>query len=86
MTESTVCKMLRNIEADLETGDRVNFAFQGGEPMIAGLDFFENFVKQVQAWNKKVKVNYALQTNATQIDEKWCEFFEKSKSWHRFCG
>lgn len=77
MTESTVCKMLRNIEADLETGDRVNFAFQGGEPMIAGLDFFENFVNQVQAWNKKVKVNYALQTNATQIDEKWCEFLKK---------
>ncbi len=26
----------------------VLFAFQGGEPMIAGLDFFKSFVKKVR--------------------------------------
>ena len=35
--------------------DGVLFAFQGGEPTLAGLDFFERFVKRV----KEVNVNNA---------------------------
>lgn len=58
--------------------DSVNFVFQGGEPLLRGLDFFENFVLLVEKNNKNnVNVSYFLQTNGTLINEKWCEFFKK---------
>lgn len=44
------------------------FAFQGGEPTLVGLEFFRKFVEYVKLYNvKKVKINYALQTNGMLI-------------------
>ncbi|MGL5042069.1 MAG: radical SAM protein [Culicoidibacterales bacterium] len=51
----------------------VQFAFQGGEPTIAGLDYFKAFIAEVLVQKKKQKVHYALQTNGLLLDEKWGE-------------
>lgn len=51
-------------------------AFQGGEPTLRGLDFFRDCVAYVK--EKAVpglRVSFALQTNGTLINEKWCKFF-----------
>ena len=37
-------KMIDNIFIDLEDGDELTFAFQGGEPTLAGLSYFQHFV------------------------------------------
>lgn len=51
------------------------FAFQGGEPTIAGLPFFERLIELENKYNiKKVKINNAIQTNGMFIDEKWAKF------------
>ena len=56
------------------------FAFQGGEPTLAGLDFYKKLVEIVPKYNiKKVKVNYALQTNGLAIDGEWAEFLMENK-------
>lgn len=56
------------------------FAFQGGEPTLAGLDFFSRFIELVKKYNiKKVKVNFALQTNGVVIDENWAKFLSENK-------
>ena len=56
----------------------VNFAFQGGEPTVAGIEYFEKFHKIVEKYNtKKILVNFSLQTNGTLINEKWFELFKK---------
>lgn len=53
-------------------------AFQGGEPTLIGLPFFEQVVKLVEQYNtKKVKVQYALQTNGYKLSKEWAEFFFK---------
>lgn len=53
----------------------VSFIFQGGEPTLAGLSFFENFVDAVDRLNlKKLKVNFAIQTNGIDIDEEFADF------------
>jgi len=70
-------KMIDNIYDDLEDGDQMTFAFQGGEPTLAGLTYFENFVAYIKTKNQKVSVHYALQTNGTIIDEKWCQFLKE---------
>jgi uncharacterized protein len=52
-----------------------SFAFQGGEPTIAGLAFFERLIELEQKYNtKKLKVINSIQTNGMFIDEKWAKF------------
>ncbi len=61
-------------------GESVAFAFQGGEPLLRGRDFFESFVKTVDFHNTKgSEIFYSLQTNGMLIDEKWAEFFRKNR-------
>lgn len=38
---------------DFAAGGTVTYLFQGGEPLLAGLDFFKSFVHQVQEHQKK---------------------------------
>lgn len=69
------------IEKTLEnTKRRCTIAFQGGEPTLAGLDFFETAVRIVQAANTRGReVSYAIQTNGLAIDEGWCGFFARNR-------
>ncbi len=57
-------------------GGVANFAFQGGEPTVAPLGFFVEFVEMVNELNvKKSQILYALQTNGTLLTKEHCEFF-----------
>ena len=59
-----------------EVTERVHFTFQGGEPLLAGMDFFREFEKAVAEFAPKgVKVGRSVQTNGTLIDDGWAEFF-----------
>ncbi len=61
-------------------GCSVAFAFQGGEPLIAGIQFFENFCKTAEKYNtKNSEIFYSIQTNGILIDEKWAKFFTEHK-------
>jgi uncharacterized protein len=52
------------------------FAFQGGEPTLAGLPFFEKLVEyQKQYGRRGQSVSNAMQTNATLLDKNWCDLF-----------
>ena len=60
-------------------GESVAFAFQGGEPTLAGLDFFKGFTDTVNRLNiKKSPVFYSIQTNGTLIDGEWASFFKEN--------
>ncbi len=52
------------------------FAFQGGEPTLAGLDFFTKLVEFQQRFGRDGQnVSNALQTNGVLLDKDWCELF-----------
>ena len=56
------------------------FAFQGGEPTLAGLDFYKKLLEFQKKHNKKgIQVNNALQTNGIVINEEWAEFLAQNK-------
>ncbi len=57
------------------------FAFQGGEPTLAGLPFFEKLVSLQQRYGRNGQaVSNALQTNGVLLDESWCDLF-RSYNW-----
>ena len=63
---------------DFAAGGPVTYCFQGGEPLLAGIDFFRYFVASVEEHNKeKSPVTYSLQTNGTLLTEEFCQFFQE---------
>lgn len=56
------------------------FAFQGGEPTLAGLDFYREFVRLQRKYNvRRVAVHNALQTNGLLIDDAWAAFLAENR-------
>jgi uncharacterized protein len=56
----------------------VRFIWHGGEPLLAGHDFFEEVLSlQLKYGKKKAKIINAIQTNATLIDDEWASFFKE---------
>ena len=70
--------MLQQLKTQFAPGDSIQFAFQGGEPTLAGLPWFQEFVQTVSHWDKRIEIQYALQTNATLLDEDWCRFLAQN--------
>ena len=59
--------------------DFVGFVFQGGEPLIRGIDFYREFVSLVKKYNTSgAEVSFAVQTNGTLLNDEWCEFFREN--------
>lgn len=57
-----------------------SFCFQGGEPTLAGLDFYRFFVKCVRRYNGRgLRVEYAIQTNGVLLDEEWGSFLRENR-------
>jgi serine-type anaerobic sulfatase-maturating enzyme len=60
--------------------DRVTIAWQGGEPTLAGLGFFEEAVRIQREFQRGGQVvSHGLQTNGTLLDDGWCRFFKREK-------
>jgi uncharacterized protein len=57
--------------------DTVSFTWQGGEPTLAGLPFFEKVVALQQKYANGKSIENALQTNAVLIDAPWAEFLAR---------
>ncbi len=64
---------------EAQTGDEVVFSWQGGEPTLMGIEFFQRVI-DIQKFYKKPNQNIRndLQTNGILIDEDWCEFLAKN--------
>ena len=74
MSKSTVEALVRSV-FEYANAD-VNFAFQGGEPTLAGVDFFRFFVSCVEKENKKgLPVMWSVQTNGLEPSGELCKFF-----------
>jgi len=52
----------------------VHFSWQGGEPTLLGVDFFQRVVALQDRYANGKKVTNAIQTNGIVLDDGWCEF------------
>ena len=66
------------IEAQPEGFEEIDFAFQGGEPTLMGLDFFRRVVElQKEYAPPGMRVRNSLQTNGLKLDDEWCTFLKE---------
>lgn len=75
MTKAAADELIRKIKAYQPSA--LSIMFQGGEPTLAGLDYFKHFVASVKQ-DLNIPVSFALQTNGILIDDGFAEFFKKN--------
>lgn len=76
MSEATLRNVMEKSLA--QAGRQCAFSFQGGEPTLAGLAFFEAAVRYAQELNKGgCRISFALQTNGLALDAAWCAFLKR---------
>ncbi len=57
----------------------VSFNFQGGEPTLAGLEFYRELISLQKRFNTAgAKVYNSIQTNGLQIDAEWAQFLAQN--------
>lgn len=78
MSEATLKNVIR--KTMLRAEGTACYTFQGGEPTLRGLDFFEKVLFYQKQYNKKgVQVYNSLQTNGLFMDETWCRFLRENR-------
>lgn len=60
-------------------GENVSFGWQGGEPTLMGLPFFEKVIEYQKQYGKRQIVGNGLQTNGILIDKQWAHFLDSNK-------
>ena len=79
MSEETVELLIHEAFISIDPTGVISFAFQGGEPTLAGLDYFRHFVETAEMKKPAgVQISYSIQTNGTLFDEEWAEFFRNN--------
>lgn len=77
MSEKTLRATLKKA-FDFAGNDRVMLSFQGGEPLLAGKDFFRKLHEIIRQLNvNRAPVSIGIQTNGTLIDDEWCSIFKR---------
>lgn len=68
------------IKLYIETNDfpEVHFVWQGGEPMLAGLDFYKSVVEIQNKYSKGKIIHNSLQSNGVLLDDEWCKFLKEN--------
>jgi uncharacterized protein len=61
-----------------EPGPEVVFTWQGGEPLLRGLEFYRRAVAYQRELANGKRIRNALQTNGVLLDEQWCAFLAES--------
>lgn len=56
----------------------VEFVWQGGEPTLLGLEFFERVVELQRPFCGRTTITNSLQTNGTLLSDAWCEFLREN--------
>ncbi len=77
MSEATLEAYIRQLLESHRTPE-VTVAWQGGEPTLMRLEFFQRAIDLVEKFRRPGQaVQHTLQTNGLLLDDEWCAFFKQ---------
>lgn len=62
-----------------QTTDEITFAWQGGEPALNGVEFYERAVELQKRYSDGRVIKNTFQTNGVLLDDEWGRFFKKNE-------
>jgi len=74
MNDTVLEEMIRQVME--QSGPGVSFCWQGGEPTLMGVPFFEKAVNYQQKYSQGQQIENSIQTNGILINKKWAEFLK----------
>lgn len=77
MTEQMLEHFIKEYIAANDVSD-VFFNWHGGEPLLAGLDFYRKAMEFQRRYADGKRIHNTLQTNATLITPEWADFFRSN--------
>lgn len=85
MDDARLEQFIRRYIAAQPAGAReINFVWQGGEPLLAGLSFYKKALAlQARYAPDGVTISNSLQTNGTLINDAWCRLFPRTWLYYR---
>lgn len=75
MSEAVLTELIRQFME--QSVAQVSIAWQGGEPTLMGLPFFQRAVELEERYGRGKTVGNGLQTNGLLIDRDWARFFKQ---------
>ena len=80
MEVATARRAAERLRADGLAGDALTVVWHAGEPLAVPRAFYEGaFAAIAEALGPDCRVTHAVQTNATLIDDAWCELFVRHR-------
>ena len=78
MTDDVLKKFIEfYIRAQPKTAKEINFVWQGGEPLLAGIEFYERAIRYQKMYQPAgVRISNSMQTNGTMLNDEWCLFLK----------
>lgn len=79
MSDKVLEAVIRETFRANEARDVVNFIWHGGEPLLAGINFYQRVLEIQEKYSKSgQRVINGIQTNGVLIDHIWAEFFKEN--------
>lgn len=79
MDEETQERLIASTMDVFDQDVTITYMFQGGEPTLAGITWYESFLAKVKAHKKPYHIiHFAIQTNGILLDEAWADFLSRN--------
>lgn len=62
-----------------QPGEHISFAWQGGEPTLLGIPFFQRVLELQRRYAAGKTIENSFQTNGTLLDDTWGEFLARNR-------
>lgn len=79
MSDGVLEAYVRQTIAATPAGAPVQFAWQGGEPTLLGIGFYQRALELQRRYGADRVIENAFQTNGTLIDEDWARFLAENR-------
>lgn len=76
MSDEVLSAYIRSYISSQPTPE-VEFVWQGGEPTLLGIDFFQKVIELQRPFVRQKTIRNSLQTNGTLLTHAWCDFLKK---------